>query len=88
MTSLLAQEEKLYEKYKDLLLKKGEGKYVVIQDEMILKFFETEEDALKEGYKAFKAQRPFLIRKVSAVDSVHYFSPSPAHNGIYRRKTR
>jgi len=84
---LLAREEKIYEKNRDLLIKKGEGKYVVIQDEMILKFFENEEDALREGYKNFKATRPFLIRKVSSEESVHYFSPTPLHHGIFGRKT-
>ena len=47
-----------------LMLKQHEGKYVVFSGENHLKFWDSYESALREGYKKF-GLIPFLIRRVS-----------------------
>ena len=74
MLSLLKKEEAVYENNKHTLIRKGEGKYVVVKGDVILSFFNSEEAALKEGYKKFKPSEPFLVRKVSLAENLHYFS--------------
>jgi|WetSurMetagenome_2_1015567.scaffolds.fasta_scaffold454296_1 hypothetical protein len=78
----LAKEESVFEKNKENLINEGKGKFVVIQGETILSFFDSEEEALREGYKHFNARMPFLVRRVSNVENIHYFSPSPLHYGF------
>jgi hypothetical protein len=82
MFSVLSKEELVYKKNIDQFIREGDGKYVVIQDDKCLSFFDTEFDALKAGYSQFNAQKPFLLRKVSSVENLHYFSPSPLHYGL------
>lgn len=83
MAKTLSQELELFEKKKSWLLHNGNGKYVVIQGDKLLSFFNSEEEALREGYANFNPQKPFLIRQVSTKESVHSFSPSFGHHGIH-----
>ena len=88
MPQQLKKEMELYEKHKNELLAEGEGKFVVIKGSEILKFFGTEEDALKEGYSKFGSADPFLVKKVCAIEQVCYFSPSPLHNAMFNPPSR
>jgi hypothetical protein len=82
MRATLSKEAALFEKMKSYLFREGQGKYVVIQGETLLSFFDTEEKALREGYQKFGADSPFLVRKVTSDEGVHVFSPSFEHYGI------
>ena len=82
MTQNLSKEVAFYARKKTLLLRKGSGKYVVIQGDVMLSFFDDEEEALREGYANFDPNKPFLVRKVSSEESVHSFSPSFEHYGV------
>jgi hypothetical protein len=78
----LEKEEAVFEKNKEKLVRNGRGKFVVIQGKTILSFFDSEEEALKAGYKHFDARTPFLVRRVAHVENLHYFSPSPFNYGF------
>jgi hypothetical protein len=82
MISHLQKEEAVYEQNKNSLLEAGKGRYVVIKGDEILSFFDSEEEALKEGYKRFNPNEPFLVKKVLSSENLHFFSPSPLHYGI------
>jgi hypothetical protein len=54
-------------------LMKNEGKYALIIGEQLIDIYSTYEDAVKVGYA--KAQlSPFLVKKISGVQSVANFS--------------
>lgn len=57
-----------------LLANEGEGKFVLIQGDRVIDLFGTYEDAVKEGYKQFRLDTPFLIKQVSGVEQVHSFT--------------
>lgn len=82
MTRTLSKEVALYEKKRTVLLRKGKGRFVVIQGDELLSFFDSEEEALKQGYAHFNPHKPFLVRRVSSEESVHSFSPSFEHYGV------
>jgi hypothetical protein len=50
-----------------------EGKFVVIQGEMIAGTWQTYEDALKAGYDQF-GLTPFMVKQILAVEPVHYLT--------------
>ena len=49
------------------------GKFVVVCGEEIAGVYGTYEDALKTGYEKC-GLKPFLVRKIQAVEQVQYFS--------------
>lgn len=66
--------ERELETYKRNLpaLQAQEGKFVLIQGENIVDVFGSYEDALKDGYKQFGVNTPFLIKQISGVEQVQY----------------
>jgi hypothetical protein len=54
-------------------LKQHEGKFVLIQSEVVIDLFTSYDDALKEGYKRF-GLTPFLVKQIHAVEPVYYFT--------------
>jgi hypothetical protein len=67
--------EKDVEAYKKLLptLVADEGKFALIGNGELAGVYGTYEDALSIGYQKFGIN-PFLVKKISAVEQVHYFS--------------
>jgi hypothetical protein len=57
-----------------LLANEGEGKFVLIQDDKVINVFGTYEDALKQGYKTFGVETPFLVKQISGVEQVQCFT--------------
>lgn len=55
------------------LLKEHEGKFVLIQGDVVADFFSTYEDAIKAGYQQFKLQ-PFLVKQVLTSEPVFFIS--------------
>lgn len=48
------------------------GKFVVIQDETVLDFFDQYEEAFRAGVKRFGAGRNFLIKQVWKTEPVYF----------------
>lgn len=49
------------------------GKYVVIFGDVVIGVFGDYEDALRAGYEKV-GLKPFLVKRIEAVDTIHYFS--------------
>jgi len=67
MAEVLETEEKTYEQRRAEFLQAHEGKYVLIKDTGVLGFFETEKDAIAEGFRRC-GYVPFLVKRIEAVD--------------------
>jgi hypothetical protein len=79
MSTHLEQEIETYSaKLSELLTQ--EGRFVLIQGEDVVDFFDTYGDALKAGYKTFKLS-PFLIKRVAPMEQTHFFTRNflPCH---------
>jgi len=63
MGTALELEMKTYEKSKADLVKKHEGKYVLIKGEEVIEVFESQRDAFQEGNSRF-SRKPFLVKQV------------------------
>ena len=50
-----------------------QGKFVVIHESQVIGVFVSYEDALKMGYEKC-GLKPFLVKKIQAVEQVQYFS--------------
>lgn len=71
----LARELETYEKSRARLLGEALGKYVLIHGSEIVATYDTEGDAIGEGYRRF-GNVPFFVRLVSAVDEpANFLSP-------------
>ncbi len=65
-----------YDAHKGVFLD-HEGKFVVIHGENVAGFWETYEDALQVACLEFGIE-PFLIKKIEAVEPIHYIRGLPA----------
>lgn len=70
--------ERELETYKNKFpeLKQHEGKFVLIQDEEVIDVFTSYEDAIKEGYKKFGLEHPFLVKQIHSIEQVQFISRS------------
>ena len=68
--------EKELETYNKKLpeLKAEEGKYVLIHGDKVIRTFTSYEDAMKEAYEAFGVNKPFLVKKIQAIEQAHFIS--------------
>lgn len=64
---VLEEEISVYEKNKNKLVETSTDKYVLIKNSEIIEVFESQEDALKEGYKRF-GKEAFLVRQILPVE--------------------
>ncbi len=67
MAEPLEEELKTYEENKSELVKKANGKYVLIKGKTIVDIFESEQDAIKMGIGKF-GNVPFLVKKIEEVE--------------------
>lgn len=71
----LARELETYEQNRERLLGEALGKYVLIHGDEIVAAYDTEGDAINEGYRRF-GNVPFFVRLISAVDEpANFLSP-------------
>lgn len=68
MSNLLEQELHTYETNRETLLGSAEGKFVLIFKDEILGVFDTEFDAIRQGYKQL-GNVPFLVKQVVQIES-------------------
>jgi hypothetical protein len=70
----LAAELETYEKHLAELLAEGLGKYVLIHGAELLGVWDTYEDALKVGYEKCGVATPFLVKQISGLEQVQFFT--------------
>ena len=73
MSAPLERERQTYEARKAELLVSSAGKYVVIHGDQIAGIWDTQDDALRDGYERFKLE-PFLVKEITEVERVHHFT--------------
>jgi hypothetical protein len=71
----LRQELKTYETHREQLLGEARGKYVLIRGDSVVATYDTEQDAINEGYRKF-GNVPFLVKRIAAMDEpANFLSP-------------
>ena len=71
----LATELQTFEANRERLLGEAPGKYALVSGERVVATYDTEADAVNDGYRQF-GNAPFLVRVVRPVDEVaNFFSP-------------
>ncbi len=69
----LANELATFEARKASLLPASEGKFALVSgDELTV--WRTYEDALKAGCEKYGINRPFLVKQISGIEQVHFFT--------------
>jgi hypothetical protein len=76
MMAVLATELQTYEQHRDELLSTAEGKFALIHGSEVVGAYESQMDAITEGYKRF-GNVPFLVKQVLKVEIPLNFS---SHN--------
>ena len=72
MPALLDEEVRTYENRKPELLGSSEGKFVLIKGVEVAGIYESETDAITDGYNRF-GNVPFLVRQVLRVEPTQNF---------------
>ncbi len=72
MPALLDEEVQTYENRKPELLGTSEGKFVLIKGGEVAGIYESETDAITDGYNRF-GNVPFLVRQVLRVEPTQNF---------------
>lgn len=70
----LEREVEFFEAHRLDWAKEYSGKFVTIQDDVALGFFDEWEDAFKAAYKFFGVAREFLVKEVLEKDRVYYIN--------------
>jgi hypothetical protein len=68
MAQVLEKELETYEKLKEELLAKHEGKYVLILGDQIHGIFDTRTDAIRTGYERF-GHVPIFVKEIERVET-------------------
>jgi hypothetical protein len=63
----LETEWRFFEKNRDRFVSEAEGKFALVKGRRLFGFYESERDALDEGYRRFR-QPPFLVKRVLRVE--------------------
>ncbi len=75
MGTALEKEMETFESKKKELLARAEGMFALIKGEIVVGVFESQGDALREGYKLF-GKEAFLVKQILAVEpSLPFASP-------------
>jgi hypothetical protein len=72
MEQLLTAELETYERHRDELLGASEGKFVLISGDKVIGVFDTEKDAIDQGYERL-GNVPFLVKQVVKVETPQNF---------------
>jgi hypothetical protein len=70
----LKTERETYERRKNEFVAEHDGKFVVLQGESVLGFYDTYEQALAEGYGKCGLCIPFAVTQISSSGHVHFMS--------------
>lgn len=72
MPEVLDIELETYERHRQELLGKAEGKYVLIRQDKVIGVFDSQSDAIQQGYERF-GNVPFLVKQVLKVETPQNF---------------
>ena len=75
MAELLAAELETFESHRNELLGKSEGKFALVYKNQIVGVFDSEKDAIAQGYQRF-GNVPFLVKQVVKVEAPESFVSS------------
>ncbi len=70
----LEKELETYKRELPKLVASGQGKYVLIQDSIVVGVYDTYADAIQEGYGHFGVAKPFLVKQINALENVQFFT--------------
>jgi len=68
VATILDAELKTYEQHRDRLLARAEGKFALIHGDQVVGVFESEMDAISQGYRQF-GNVPFLVKQVVKIET-------------------
>ena len=63
----LDEELGTYERHRSDLLRESEGKFVLVKGATVVDVYESQEDALRRGYREF-GNEPFLVKQVVEIE--------------------
>jgi hypothetical protein len=69
----LRQELETFDAHRAELLGRAPGKYALVHTDQVVDVFDTEADAIREGYRRF-GNVPFLVKKIAPVDIPERFA--------------
>lgn len=69
---LLETELQTYNAKKQELLSQASGKYVLIKADKVIGIFDTESDAIRQGYEKF-GNEPFLVKQILEIEPTQNF---------------
>jgi hypothetical protein len=73
MADLLKRELETYEAQKSELMGQAMGKFVLIKDEEVVGVFDTQMDAIRQGYARF-GNAPFLVKQIVQLEIPQNFT--------------
>ncbi|HUA99188.1 MAG TPA: hypothetical protein VMA34_12730 [Terracidiphilus sp.] len=68
----LEPELKVFEAHREEWSREHLGKFVVIQDETVLKFFDEYADAFRAGLEKFGVRGTFLVKQIWGTEPVYF----------------
>ncbi|HMD98487.1 MAG TPA: hypothetical protein VKM93_14280 [Terriglobia bacterium] len=68
MANVLETELKAYEHHRDNLLSTAEGKFALVRGDAVVGVYESEIDAISEGYRRF-GNVPFLVKQIVRIET-------------------
>lgn len=72
MLTVLDVEWETFERHREELVGQSEGKYVLIHEDQILGVFESQQDAISQGYERL-GNVPFLVKQIARFDAPQNF---------------
>ena len=75
MDMVLEQERATFDRHKEELLAKAKGKFVLIHEDEVLGIFETQREAIHEGYDRL-GNVPFLTHKILETQESYFITNS------------
>ena len=72
MADVLGVELRTYEKNRDHLLATAEGKFVLIHKEEVVGVYDSQKDAIAQGYARF-GNVPFLVKQIVRIETPQNF---------------
>ena len=70
--SILKSELETYERRRETLLVQAEGKWVLIRGDQVVGTFDTNMDAVADGYRRF-GNVPFMVKQILRVETPENF---------------
>ena len=67
MPQMLDRELKTYELHKSELIGSSKGQFALVKDDQIVDVFDTEMDAIRQGYERF-GNTPFLVKEIVEIE--------------------